>query len=361
MLSAVRHFSSSAARSVTVSSTAPAITDSVSSLKVVVKNAGSRSAPAGLAHLLSASAFLDTTEKSGLRLKREAELLGGEYSASVTRDALVLKATFLKDSLPFFVNSLASTLADASFKPHELVEVAGPYASQVYATNASQSGFKALEELHAVSYRSGLGLPLYYDGSKHYSIEEVKNLAKTAFKSENVEIIAENVNEADLKQFVAESKFATLPTGNDVVQPKQPTYTNAESRMRQAGSTTAVIGFPVASADAASYELVSAGLISSLSATTEVSNNTAQVESKVLSYDGTSLFYVSITSNNAAEVASLIKKAKADLGSVDFSKFNKLASLLAGKEVPSKPVTVAKDYNLVVVGDIDAVPLKAEL
>lgn len=359
MLSAVRRFSSSAARAVSVS-TVPAVSDAVSSLSVVVKGAGSRSAPAGLAHLLSASAFLDTAEKSGLRLKRESELLGGEYSASVTRDALVLKATFLKDSLPFFVNSLASTLADASYKPHELVEIAGPYASQVYAANASKSCFKALEELHAISYRSGLGLPLYYDGSKSYSIEDIKHLAQSAFKSENVEIIAENVNEADLNKFIAESKFASLPTGNDTIAPKQPTYTNAESRIRQAGSTTATIGFPVEDAEA--YKLVSAGLISSLSATAEISNGSAKIDSKVLSYNGGSnLFYVSISSASAAEVTSLIKKVAADLSSLDFSKYSKLASLLAGKEVASKSVKVASDFNFVVVGDVDAVPLKSEL
>jgi ubiquinol-cytochrome c reductase core subunit 2 len=348
-----RQFSSSAACAVSIK-TVPSAAESVSSLKITIKNCGSKSAPAGLAHLLATSSFLDTPEKSGLRLKREAELLGGEYSAEVTRDALVLKATFLKEALPFFVNSIGSSIAKASYKPHELIEIAGPYASYVNSTASSCPKFKAIEELHAVSYRSGLGLPLYYDGSKSYTTSDIADLAKTAFLSENIEITAENVEAADLEKFVSESPFATLPVGNDVVAPKQPTYTGAESRIRQAGKTTAVIGLPVQDADA--YELVAAGLLSSVP-----ESISATVESEVLSYEGSNLFYFAVTSADASAVARVVSAAAKDLKTLDFSKFNKLASLLSGKDIASKPVSVASEYNFVVVGDVDAVPLKSEL
>lgn len=348
-----RHFSTSALRAVSIKSV-PASADTVSSLKVVVKNAGSKSSPAGLAHLLATSTFFDTPEKTGLRLKREAELLGGEYSAEVTRDALVLKATFLKEALPFFVNALGSSISKAVYKPHELAEVAGPYASHVYATKSSCPKFKALEELHAISYRSGLGLPLYFDGSKSYTSEDVKDFAKSSILSENIEIIGENVEAADLEKFVAESPFATLPTGNDIIEKPQPTYTGVESRIRQAGKTSAIIGFPVKDADA--YELVAAGLLASVPESV-----TATADAKVLSYEGSSLFYFSVTSTDASEVASIVKAAAKDLKSVDFSKFSKLATLLAGKEVASKSVSAPSDFNFVVVGDVDAVPLKFEL
>lgn len=348
-----RQFSTSAARAVSIK-TVPSSAESVSSLKISIKNAGSKSAPAGLAHLLATSTFLDTPEKSGLRLKREAELLGGEYSAEVTRDALVLKATFLKESLPFFINSIGSSIAKSSYKPHELSEIAGPYASYVNSTANSCPKFKALEELHAVTYRSGLGLPLYFDGSKSYSSEDIAKLAKSTFLSENIEIEATNVDAADLEKFVSESAFATLPTGNDVIAPKQASFVGAESRIRQGGKTSAIIGLPVESAD--DYELVAAGLLSSVPQSV-----TATIDSKVLSYEGSNLFYFAVTSSDASEVSRIISDAAKDLKTVDFSKFSKLASLLAGKEVTSKSVSVPSDFNFVVVGDVDAVPLKSEL
>lgn len=348
-----RQFTTSAARAVSVK-TAAGASETVSSLTVSIKKAGSKDAPAGLAHLLATSTFLDTPEKSGLRLKREAELLGGEYSAEVSRDALVLKATFLKEALPFFVNSFGSAISKASYKPHELTEVAGPYASYVNASKNSCPKFKALEELHAVSYRSGLGLPLYFDGSKSYTTADIAALAKSAFLSENVEIVGENVEAADLEKFVAESPFASLPTGNDVVGAAQPSYTGAESRIRQAGKTTAVIGLPVADADA--YTLVAAGLLSSVP-----ESITATVESKVLSYEGSNLFFFAVTSSDASEVSKIIKDAAKELKSLEFSKFSKFASLLAGKEIAAKSVSVPSEFNFVVVGDVDAVPLKSEL
>lgn len=348
-----RQFSTSALRAVSVK-TVPASTDSLSTLKVVIKNAGSKSGPSGLPHLVSTSTFLDTPEKSALRLKREAELLGGKYSAEITRDSLVLNATFLKEALPFFVNALGSAISKASYKPHELKEIALPFASFVNKTKTSCPKFKGLEELHAITFRSGLGLPLYYDGVKSYSSEDIKSFAKTSFLNEDVEIIGENVNAEDLEKFVSESPFATLPTGNDVVAQPQPTYSGNESRIRKAGKTSAILGFAVEDAEA--FELVAAGLIAN-----SPSSVTANVDSKVLSYDESSLFYFSVTSTDSAEVSKIIKDATKHLKSLDFSGYSNLASLLAGKSVSSKSVTIPSDFNFVVVGDVDNVPLKSEL
>lgn len=297
----------------------------VSEITVTVKNAGSKSGATGLAHVLASSTFLDSASKSGLRLKRESELLGGEYSAHVTRDDLVLKATFLKDSLPFFVNSLGAALAEASYKPHELVEIALPFAKYTSATANSSPAFKALEELHAVSFRSGLGKPLYFDGSKTFTSEDVAQFAKSHITSENIAIEAVNVNEADLKTFVAESAFSKIPTGNAVIAQAPKTYTGGETRIRQAGVTSAVIGVPVA--DAAKAESLAASLASL--------EFEAVVETGILPYEGASLFYFSASSPDASLVSSAVKTAV--------------------------KTSAVKDFNFVVVGDVDSVPLKAEL
>lgn len=297
----------------------------VSEITVTVKNAGSKTGAAGLAHVLASSTFLDSTSKSALRLKRESELLGGEYSAYVTRDDLVLKATFLKDSLPFFVNSLGAALAEASYKPHELIEIALPYAKYTSATANSCPSFKALEELHAVSFRSGLGKPLYYDGSKTFTIGDVTTFAKNQITSENITIEAVNVNEVDLNKFVAESPFSKIPAGNAVIAQSPKTYTGAETRIRQAGATSAVIGVPAA--DAAKVESLASSLASL--------EFNATVKSGVLPYEGASLFYFSATSPDAGLVSEAVKTAVKTAG--------------------------VKDFNFVVVGDVDSVPLKAEL
>ncbi|VEU22026.1 DEKNAAC103007 [Brettanomyces naardenensis] len=366
--SSVRSFSTSIPRALKVS-TVPTVTSPVSSLKVLVKGAGSKDTPSGLSHLLASSAFLDTASKSALRLKRESELLGGSYKASVTRDALVLEATFLKEDLPFFVNAIGSTLTETSFKNHEFNELVLPFATYTGAKANSSPSFEALEELHAISFKRGLGQPLYYDGVKSYSAVDLSLFAESLYTSENVEIIGSNVVEEDLARFVKESPLSELPAAKNETtaeKPKQKTYTGVESRIRKPGQTVAVIGLPVASADVPTYKLVSAAVVSAIPDTYE-----ATVKADVLSYEQSGLLYVSIASDDAAEVGSLLKKAAAALEKASGSsltKYKPLASYIAGADGSSaKDLESAKTsvkipkFNLVVVGDVDSVPLADEL
>lgn len=359
MLSRVstRSFSTSIPKAIKIS-TKPS--DSlVSTLKVVVNNAGSKSPVVGLPHLLSASTFLNTETKSGLRLKREAELLGGEYTSTVTRDAIVLEAKFLKEALPYFVNALGSTLTEAQYKTYQIAEVALPFAKYTYESASSSPSFKASEELHAISFRKGLGNPLYFDGSKPYSSEDVASFAKSVFTSENIEIIAEGVVEEDLTKFVAESPLASLPSGSTKSTPAK-LYTGAQSRIRAAGPTVGAIGIPVASSDAATYALVAAYLKASVPSTIST-----KVESKLLSYADASLLSFTVESSNASEVASALSSAVSSLKNASsLSKYSKLAALdTAGSiDLSSAASSIkAPAFNLVVVGDVDAVPYAEEL
>ncbi|QOU19380.1 hypothetical protein BRETT_003527 [Brettanomyces bruxellensis] len=360
-----RTFSTSAARAIKVSTKA-AVDSPVSSLKVVVKQAGSKSTPAGLSHLLASSAFLNTKSKSGLRLKREAELLGGSYKASVTRDALVLEATFLKEALPFFVSALSGVLTETSFKPHELDELVLPYATHVARQAAECPATKALEELHAVSFRRGLGQPLYYDGTKKYSSFDLATFAKALFTSDNIEVVGQNVDKAALDKFVAESALSKLPESKNktVAKTAQKIYTGVESRIRQPGKTVAILGVPVSPEDIPSYELVAAAVYSAIPASYNLS-----VKTNVLPYEEAGLYYISFASEDASEVSDGLKKAAAALkkaSGAKLSQYKPLAGYLAaisGREADfssAKTVKVPK-FNLVVVGDVDTVPLAGEL
>lgn len=360
-----RSFSTSVPRAIKVSAI-PAVESPVSSLKLVVKNAGSKSTPSGLAHLLASSAFLNTTSKSGLRLKREAELLGGSYKASVTRDALVLEATFLKEALPFFVNALGGVLAETSFKPHELNELVLPYAAHVAQKAAECPRTKALEELHAISFRRGLGQPLYYDGTKTYSSLDLATFARALFTSDNVEVVGQNVDKAALDKFVAESALSKLPAAKNqtVSKAAQKSFTGVESRIRQPGKTVAAVGIPFSPAEVPSYELVAAAVYSAIPAKFSVT-----VKTDVLSYEQAGLYYITIASEDASEVSEELKKATATLKKISGSKLSQykpLAGYLAaaaGRKVDfnsAKAVKIPK-FNLVVVGDVDTVPLAGEL
>ena len=59
--------------------------------------------------------FKNTQRRSALRITRESELLGGQLSASHTREALVLEASFLRDDLPFFAELLAEVVSSTKY------------------------------------------------------------------------------------------------------------------------------------------------------------------------------------------------------------------------------------------------------
>lgn len=367
MFKLTRAFSTSVPRAVKIS-TVPASSDVVSTLKVYVKGAGSKDAPAGLSHLLASSAFLDTQSKSALKQKREVELLGAKYGAEVTRDALVLEASFLKENLPYFVELLGNTLAEPSFKDHQFAELVVPFASYQSTKAEADTAFKALEELHAISYRNGLGKPLYYDGSKVFTEEDVSSLAKAAFTDANVEIVGNNVVEEDLAKFVAASKLGSLPAGPSPAGEALPqeSFTGVESRIRQAGKTVAVLGLPVGVADAASYKLVAAAVESVLP-----DDTVAEIDVKVTPYAESALLSVSVAADDASLVSEIITAAASELKAVSgkpLGSFKPLATYIAAADglstedisSASESVTIPK-FNLVVVGDVDTVPLIGEL
>ncbi|CDK26284.1 unnamed protein product [Kuraishia capsulata CBS 1993] len=360
MLSKVssRSFSSSAlARAsapIKITSAPLAVSPAVSSLKVIVNGAGSKSGPAGLAHLTSTFSFLDTQSKSALRLKRESEFLGGAYKSYVTRDAIVLDATFLKEDLPYFVTALGSVLTESTYKPHELSEIVLPAVKATYNAAVSSASFIALEELHALSFRKGLGSPLYFDGTKSYSVEDISAFAKSAFTADAVEIVSSNVTESDLQSFIADSAFSSLPASGLASSAKPATFVGAESRIRSAGPTAAAIGLPIE--DASTYALLSAYLTSEIESTLST-----QISTSIKTYKDASLFYFVAESSSSAEVAAAIKKAAAALKSAKgLAKFAKLAQFQTGLTGGKDTVSVSK-FNYVAVGDIDALPFADEL
>ena len=53
--------------------------------------------------------------RSGLRLNREVELLGGELFSYHSRENIILRAKFLKNDLPYFAELLAEVIAKTSY------------------------------------------------------------------------------------------------------------------------------------------------------------------------------------------------------------------------------------------------------
>lgn len=345
---------------------------SLTSLSVVVNNAGSKTGKSGVSHLLSKFNFLNTGSKSALRFTRESELLGGVFSTSVTRDAIVLNTQFLKQDLPYYVEALGSVLTNTSFRPHEFVEVVLPAAKAEYEAAHASNAFTALEALHELSFRKGLGNPLYYDGTTKVTVEDVEQYAAEVYKQANVAIYASGANSEDLNKFVGESSFAYLASGSTPAASVE-LFKGKESRFRAAGHSGAFIGVPVKAAEFGKYETLSAAVGSSLlpGAASPLANIPG-ASSFLYKYQDAGLFVVSVT-GAAADVALGIKQAKKALDSVsatDLSNATKAAELTVALqstfEAPLDFKVSAADakvgeFNYVAIGDVDVLPYASDL
>jgi len=66
--------------------------------------------------MLTCSVLLqNTARRSGLRLQREAELMGATYFSNHTRESVVIGAKFFRDDLPYFVESLAEVAGQTKY------------------------------------------------------------------------------------------------------------------------------------------------------------------------------------------------------------------------------------------------------
>lgn len=345
--------------------TAKEFSGKVSTLTVKVNAGSSVASKDGLAHLLSRFNFHNTTPRSALRLTRESELLGGQFESKVDRETITLSAKFLAESLPYYVNALGDVLKSTSFRPHELPESVLPAAKVDAAAANACPVFKADELLHSLSFRSGLGAPLYFDGVQKISLEDIKEYAAKVYTQSNIEIIASGVNQADLTKFVNDSVFAQLPVGESLAAKAAPkTFEGAETRFRSAGQSVAGVAVPVKTADFATYEVLTAYLNSALS--------TLNVEAKFVQYSQAGLFTVIAKSSDASAVAADIKAAVAQLkAGLDLSAAKALAATelaLAEETTGVKAVDVSAvknfklgKFNYVAVGDVNNLPFADEL
>lgn len=337
----------------------------LSKLSVVINNAGSKTSPkSGLSHLLSNFYFLNNASKSGLRFTRESELLGGHFSSSVSRDSITLEATFLKENLPFYVNSLADALTP-SFRPHELSEIVLP----LVLTQTLDNRHQALELLHSISFKRGYGNSLYYNGNASISIEDIAAFNKEVINSSNISIFASGVDEADLNRFVEQSNFSKL-SGGSSSSGATPAFTvGKEARISASGPSVAQIGIPIKKAQFGAFESLSVALgnYTLQSANTPLAQLNAV--SNVFKYQDAGLFVVNV-SGNAQDVATNIKKVKSLISSVKTDDVAKLAELsLSLQSTLSNPLDIKvdtkkpeiKDFNYVAVGDLDVLPYSDEL
>ncbi|SMN22859.1 similar to Saccharomyces cerevisiae YPR191W QCR2 Subunit 2 of the ubiquinol cytochrome-c reductase complex [Maudiozyma saulgeensis] len=335
-------------------------------------HAGSRYADKdGLAHLLSRFNFQTTNDKSALRLVRESELLGGKLESTIDREFITLKATFLKENLPYYLNAIANVLYKTSFKPHELVESVAPAAGYDLAV-AQQNPIKIAEDaLYNATYRTDLGKPLLFDGVEEITLDDIKTYANKVYTQENIEIEGSGINENDLKRLVADSLINTLPKGTSLKVSKEPKSFVGETRIRSQGTSVAAISIPVVKTSIPEYEVLKAYLTSPIYPLSDVIDTVSF--DKFNGSHGLFSLYVkgsdaTVVAKNIKEIIANLKKGQdisvaKELAQVEFALANE-QSILPETQEPLKVETVKNfklgKFSYVAIGDVSKLPFLDE-
>ncbi|CAL9734492.1 cytochrome b-c1 complex subunit 2, mitochondrial [Monosporozyma servazzii] len=326
---------------------------------VVRVHAGSRYSPKdGVSHLLNRFNFQTTNAKSSLRLVRESEILGGTVESVVCREFITLRATFLKEQLPYFVETMGNVLYKTSFKPHELVESVLPAAN--YDLAKTDPIWNANDLLFQITYHNdGLARPILYDGVETVTLEDIKKFANKVYTSNNIDIVGTGVNETDLKKFVSNSLINSLPAGQSLKPTTKPAASvETETRLRSHGDSVAAIGVPIVDKSTIPmYQVLATYLNSALFP--------FNVKAQVGLFDNSyGLFKLFVQNEDSTLVTKEIKEIVSKLkNGIDISGGIGLTKLESpGLENVDKVKNFKLDkFNFVALGDVSNLPFKADL
>ncbi|ODV91935.1 hypothetical protein CANCADRAFT_79046 [Tortispora caseinolytica NRRL Y-17796] len=305
-----------------VKSTAIPGSGPTSTVSVVIRGGSKFESASGAAHVLERFAFQNTAKRSGLRLTRETELMGGQLSHYHDRESIVLTAKFLRQDLPFFVELLGDVVGSPSLDDFELVETVWPLAIlESRAADAVPSN-TALELAHSVAFRKGLGNPRLVDpDSDHVSIENVRDHFAATYTKANIHIVGNDVDTEVFQQLV-ESAFGSIPEGTAVSAPT-PAAFHGEARVKSTAGNAFTLAYPLIGADASpaaavlGYALGGIPAIKWATSSASIPTGAAEVSPFVstatgyASYANAGLLHFSVTGpySAASSVSAAAKKA----------------------------------------------------
>ncbi|CAI8510291.1 hypothetical protein ACO0OL_000041 [Hanseniaspora opuntiae] len=330
----------------------------VSTVSLKLVNTTGAGKKQGLAHLLSRYNFLDTADKSGLRLVRESEVIGGTFQSTPLRDGSIeLKATFLKENLPYFLEALNNTVSKSAFKKYQFDEEVIPAVLNDYVKTTSCSQLKAKDLLYQLTFKNSvLGQPVAYDQVDSISHQDIKEFASKLYSASNAVLTTENVEEAALKQFIAENDFLKAIPAKINSSAATKSYVGESAALRFAsGSSTAAIAIPVAEKDFATYETLKNFVTSPLF---KASKDVSKVEFETYADKKVGVFSIYATGQApAAAIKSIVEALKKG---VNISGANKFTETFSG--VKSNATTYKLDkFNYVAVGKTTELPTINEL
>ncbi|XP_057505562.1 mitochondrial-processing peptidase subunit alpha-like [Actinidia eriantha] len=197
----------------------------------------------GATHLLERMAFKSTTNRSHLRIVREVEAIGGNVTASASREQMGYTYDALKNYVPQMVELIVDSVRNPAFLDWEVNEQLQKVKAELAEASNNPQGL-LLEAIHSAGYSGALANPLLAPES---AISRLNSASLEEFVSENytaprMVLAASGVEHEELVK-IAEPLLSDLPI---VPRPEEPksVYVGGDYRCQaESGKTHFVLAF----------------------------------------------------------------------------------------------------------------------
>ncbi|KAL0339002.1 UNVERIFIED_CONTAM: Mitochondrial-processing peptidase subunit alpha [Sesamum angustifolium] len=176
----------------------------------------------GATHLLERMAFKSTTNRSHLRIVREVEAIGGNVTASVSREHMSYTYDALKSYVPQMVELLIDSVRNPAFLDWEVSEQLHKVSGEINEWSKNPQHL-LLEAIHATGYSGP------YANALVASESALGTLNSTVWRSLLLMVLAASGVDHDKLLEYAEPLLSDLPKVSRPSEPK-PIYTGGDFR-----------------------------------------------------------------------------------------------------------------------------------
>jgi processing peptidase subunit alpha len=191
----------------------------------------------GATHLLERMAFKSTLNRSHFRLVREIEAIGGNTSASASREQMGYTIDALKTYVPEMVEVLIDSVRNPAFLDWEVNEELRKVKVEIGEFATNPMGF-LLEAVHSAGYSGALANPLYAPESAITGLtgEVLENFVFENYTASRMVLAASGVDHEELLK-VVEPLLSDLPNVPRPAEPKSQ-YVGGDFRQHTGGEAT---------------------------------------------------------------------------------------------------------------------------
>ncbi|XP_031267725.1 mitochondrial-processing peptidase subunit alpha-like [Pistacia vera] len=192
----------------------------------------------GASHLLEKMAFKSTKNRSHLRIVREVEAIGGNISASASREQMGYSFDALKTYVPEMVELLVDCVRNPVFLDWEVTEALFKLKSELGEVRNNPQGL-LLEAIHSAGYAGALANPLLAPESMLNRLDSTVLEEFIAVRTKNSLILAASSIDLDELLPIAEPLLSDLPKVSRPVEPKS-VYVGGDYRQQADSQSTHV-------------------------------------------------------------------------------------------------------------------------